>query len=91
MTDDLIARLRGPRTEQGGLWPIPNLHDEAADAIEAAATRIAELKSALKPFSYTAVRIPDTADDKFLVHTTFELSDLRAARAAYLGEREPAP
>lgn len=31
---DLVARLRGPRTEQGGLWPIPNLHEEAADAIE---------------------------------------------------------
>ena len=35
MADDLIARLRGPRTEQGGLWPIPNLHEEAADALEA--------------------------------------------------------
>ena len=28
---DLVARLRGPRTEQGGLWPIPNLHGEAAE------------------------------------------------------------
>jgi len=31
---DIIARLRMPRTEQGGLWPHPNLHDEAADEIE---------------------------------------------------------
>lgn len=44
MTDDLIARLRGPRTEQGGLWPIPNLHEDAADALEAKDKRIAELQ-----------------------------------------------
>lgn len=34
MKDDLVSRLRAPRTEQGGHWPIPNLHDEAADEIE---------------------------------------------------------
>jgi hypothetical protein len=30
---DIVERLQGSRTPQGGLWPYPNLHDEAADEI----------------------------------------------------------
>ena len=48
MEEDLIARLRGPRTEQGGLWPIPNLHEEAADALEAQEKFIQELEDELQ-------------------------------------------
>lgn len=36
---DILERLQGPRTPQGGSWPYPNLHDEAADEI----TRLREL------------------------------------------------
>ncbi|UOF79302.1 hypothetical protein [Caudoviricetes sp.] len=81
MTDysDLIARLRRPRTKQGGLWPIPNLHEEAADALEAQVRRIAELEAALTdiadawdtPGSFRAQRYAlRTALDKS--HTTLE-------------------
>lgn len=31
---DIVERLQGSRTPQGGLWPYPNLHDEAADEIK---------------------------------------------------------
>jgi hypothetical protein len=31
---DILERLQGPRTPQGGSWPYPNLHDEAADEIK---------------------------------------------------------
>lgn len=31
---DIVERLRSPRTEQGDMWPCPNLHEEAADEIE---------------------------------------------------------
>ena len=51
MTDDLIARLRGPRTEQGGYWPIPNLHEEAADALEAKDKRIALYEKQMSEFA----------------------------------------
>ena len=30
---DILEGLQSPRTSQGGLWPYPNLHDEAADEI----------------------------------------------------------
>lgn len=31
---DILERLRWPKTEQGDHWPIPNLHEDAADEIE---------------------------------------------------------
>lgn len=72
---DLVARLRGPRTEQGGHWPIPNLHDEAADAIEA-------LMAALKPFADKA----DKAEGPFEPPYPVDYPLWRAARACLNGD-----
>jgi len=47
--------------------------------------RIAELKAALKPFADKATVYPDLPDN-WLAHVT--MKHLRAARAAYLGEKE---
>ena len=92
MTDDLIARLRGPRTAQGGLWPIPNLHDESADALQAKDARIAALVAALKPFADAAEDLDDTDADRYAIwehgaSMNITIGDLRAARAA-VGETE---
>ncbi len=46
--------------------------------------RIAELKAALKPFADKATVYPDLPDN-WLAHVT--MKHLRAARAAYLGDK----
>ena len=65
--------------------------NEAADALEAQARRIAELEAALKPFIEELVAAEaeyDELDDDELVYV-FKITygDLRAARAALKGER----
>jgi hypothetical protein len=79
MTDDLIARLRS--------WRLPAA-DKAADALEAQARRIAELEAALKPFAdkceYLEGMYPPYENDDW---TELTMDCLRAARAAYRGEK----
>ncbi len=58
------------------------VHRLAVD-VDALKARIAELTAALKPFADYAEQMADDVD-KWSVAT----SDLRAARAAYLGEKE---
>jgi len=75
---DLIARLR-----------VCEKYDpdqkEAADALEAQARRIAELEAALKPFKKYA----DLCDEASMTGLwSVPGEDLRAARAAYLGEKK---
>jgi hypothetical protein len=56
--------------------------DEAADAIE-------ELMAALKPFTDAALEYDDYKDFVHINENDFiTVSDLRSARAAYLGEEE---
>ena len=72
--------------------------EERVDAFEMdaghAATRIAELKAALKPFDemlqrdFSFMADDERYDDDFTSKVLMRLGDLRAARAAYLGEKE---
>ena len=86
MTDDLIARL----THRP-----PTLKDirEAADALEIQARRIVQLKAALRPLAN--VDVSDCADGHVCYVWGFgenagkvSAAEVRAARAAYLGEKE---
>lgn len=45
---DILERLQTSRTSQGGLWPYPNLHDEAADEITILREENARLREALE-------------------------------------------
>ena len=64
---DILERLQGPRTPQGGSWPYPNLHDEAADEITRLREENARLREALNGWQkWWALpwqdRRPDMAD-----------------------------
>jgi len=61
----------------------------ALDEVKEAAARIAELKAALKPFAHKAqFYLFDSDADDAVVEVDLIAGDLRAARAAYLGEKE---
>ena len=81
MTDDLVVRLR--------CYPANRLCRQVADALEAQARRIAELEAALKPFADEAdtYNRRDDARDHIDQCGGLTVADLRAARAAYLGEK----
>jgi len=54
-----------------------------------AAARIAELEAALKPFADKCKLLDDgSVGDKCVIPFSFAIGDLRAARTAYLGEKE---
>ncbi len=58
---------------------------EAQSAERKAAARIAKLEAALKPFADCGVW--DGYKDEEVFKLGFKIADLRAARAAYLGEK----
>ena len=63
----------------------------AMDKIRGQAARIASLEAALKPFADKAKVFHDYVDDypiMFGAEPPLRVGDLRAARAAYLGEKE---
>jgi hypothetical protein len=84
---ELVKRLRGVNWVCRTYGKTEVLHDtvchEAADALEAQAKRIEELKEALKPFAYYAEQIPDDVSD--MASASGTVGDLRQARKA-LGE-----
>ena len=57
-----------------------------AAAVDEALARIAELEAALKPFADCGVW--DGYKDEEVFKLGFKIADLRAARAAYRGEKE---
>jgi hypothetical protein len=62
-----------------------------AEAMEKKDARIAELEVALKPFAWhfaTEGLFEKLPDDYVIVRCNLKVGDLRAARAAYLGEKE---
>jgi hypothetical protein len=78
---DILEKLQGPRTPQGGLWSYPNLHDEAADEITRLREENARLREALEPFAKAA----DCCEDKSHIdYGSVRIDHLRAARAAIL-------
>lgn len=76
---DIVKRLQSLRTEQGDMWPYPNLHEEAADEIERLRKLLAEadidnirvnyenerLREALKPFANIFNGIPKDYDEGY--------------------------
>lgn len=54
---DIVERLKGPRTPQGGLWPYPNLHDEAADEIEKLREELTAADNQAKVYSDEITRL----------------------------------
>ena len=61
----------------------------ALNEVKEAAARIAELEAALKPFADLADEWRVTeGDERFYIEANVFPDDLRAARAAYLGEEE---
>jgi hypothetical protein len=62
----------------------------ALDEVKEAAARIAALEAALKPFADEASMYDTPEDDyaQLAFRTYFLVAHLRAARAAYLGEKE---
>ena len=70
------------------------VHDIRADETMALHARIAELEAALKPFDemlqrdFSFMANDERYDDDFMSTVLMRLGDLRAARDAYLGEKE---
>ena len=98
MTDDLIARLRcypanrlcrqvadALEAKDRRINEISTGYIKLELEKEKQRARIAELKAALKPFADKATVYPDLPDN-WLAHVT--MKHLRAARAAYMGEKE---
>jgi len=77
---DIVERLRSPRTEQGDMWPHPNLHDEAADAIIRLCEENERLREALKPFARMAEDYEDWETEKItMIVLLYHLRDAAAA------------
>jgi hypothetical protein len=65
--------------------------DHVYNRLQQAHERIAELEAALKPFADKAKVFHDYVDDypiMFGAEPPLRVGDLRAARAAYLGEKD---
>jgi hypothetical protein len=94
MTDELMQEIeaeylyqcrRSFETQDCGI--AANLLDRIKTELSDKDARIAELKAALKPLAFFGNMWPDHHDDE-LVRISIKNGDLRAARAAYLGEKE---
>jgi len=84
--DEIIGRLEARNAELEQMVAVLMRHEARDDTIKVQRARIAELEAALKPFADCGVW--DGYKDEEVFKLGFKIADLRAARAAYLGEKE---
>jgi hypothetical protein len=90
MTDQYLPD-NAPRDILLSLQELSQKNIPHAATFKLAAARIAELEAALKPFADGASNFLAEDEDHWMIATAvpaLTIADLRAARAAYLGEKE---